>query len=167
MVGTRVRPRPGRDLDSKVPQVRGKKTDEQGMNRLLIVLLALSACNTQPTVTRVVDGDTVVLSDGTHMRLAGIDCPESSRNVKCRRGTDCDTEVVRGQAVKRQVANMVGRFSHATVLDAQDRYGRALGYVMLIDGRDLGEQLIAQGLCVDWSVQYPHPRAERYKAAAR
>jgi micrococcal nuclease len=135
------------------------------MNRLLICLLVLASCQSQLTVIRVVDGDTMVLSNGAHMRLAGIDCPESSRNAKCRRGADCETEVIKGQSVKRQVNAMVNN-AHATVLDQQDRYGRAVGYVTMSDGRDLGETLIAQGLCVDWSAQYPHPRAAQYKAAA-
>lgn len=131
-----------------------------------IALFALAACTARPTVIHVVDGDTVRLSDGRTMRLAGIDCPESGHNTKCRRQGEgaCAIEVIRGQAVKHEVSNMVAG-STAEVLGTE-KYGRALGYVWLADGTDLGQWLVATGRCADWSTKYPHPRADLYKAAA-
>src|SRR5688500_15252506 len=61
------------------------------------------------SVWHVVDGDTVKLDDGRTMRLAGIDCPESSRNAKCRRNGDagCGQEVLLGREVSGIVSRLV------------------------------------------------------------
>ncbi len=136
------------------------------MRRIFILFLLLTAC-VQPTVVRVIDGDTVRLADGRTMRLAGIDCPESKANVKCRRdgASQCDVEVIRGQSVAQEVRTLLADgTARAEVLDLGDRYGRALGYVWLADGRDLGQWLIATGRCADWSARYPHPRQAFYGA---
>lgn len=120
-------------------------------------------------VWHVVDGDTVKLDDGRTMRLAGIDCPESDRNAKCRRNGEagCGQEVLLGREVSGIVSRLVHEGATAQVLtNSKDRYGRALGYVTLTEnGADLGEWLIRNGWCLDWSEKYPHPRAELYRAA--
>jgi endonuclease YncB( thermonuclease family) len=131
---------------------------------LFLGALGIMDSSGRPLVERVIDGDTVRLSDGRTMRLAGIDCPESSRNAKCRRAgvTQCDAEVVQGKAVAAEVRTLLSDCSARAEVIGTERYGRALGYVWLADGRDLGQRLVATGRCVDWSAKYPHPRGDLY-----
>jgi micrococcal nuclease len=135
------------------------------MRTMTLCLLLAVACTNGPTVVRVVDGDTVELSDGQSMRLAGIDCPESRPNTKCRRlgATVCESEVVRGQSVVQEVRVILDQATARAEVIGTERYGRALGYVW-IGERDLGQWLVATGRCADWSTKYPHPRGQFYRA---
>ena len=102
------------------------------------------------------------------VRLLGIDCPESSRNSKCRRGGEaaCKAEVKLGKAATRRAKELAPERAEVTIeAHGHDRYGRTLAYVMLPDGRDLGLTLLREGVCADWSTRYPHPRSATYKAA--
>jgi endonuclease YncB( thermonuclease family) len=125
-------------------------------------------------VEKVVDGDTVQVRLGGEgkrvtVRVLGIDCPESHRNAKCRRDgvqgrETCDQQVPRGLEAARRVAELVKQ--QRVILEGssdKDPYGRLLAYIRLPDGRDLGEILIMEGLCEDFSWKYPHPRQDRYK----
>jgi endonuclease YncB( thermonuclease family) len=47
---------------------------------LFALLTSLSCTNAQPLIcTRVVDGDTIILSNGEKVRLIGVDTPETVR----------------------------------------------------------------------------------------
>jgi micrococcal nuclease len=87
-------------------------------------------------VTRVVDGDTLVLSNGQKVRLTGIDTPESSNNAKTRRdsqrtGKDIQTITGQGKEAARFVRKMIEGKEVRLEFDVQkhDRYGRELVYV--------------------------------------
>ena len=124
-------------------------------------------------VAKVIDGDTLdlTLPDGRtfRLRVRGIDCPESKANPKCRRGgaAKCRAEVPRGQeaTVRARAMAAAGASVRIEGPAGRDRYGRALGYVRLPDGRDFGLALVQAGLCLDYSKRYPHPRSEAYRAA--
>ncbi len=98
-------------------------------------------------VTRVVDGDTVVLTNldvgyldhqtaGRHARLIGINTPEVFGSVEC-------------------FGRIASNFTLATLLgrdvlvdydvDRVDRYGRALVYIWLPDGSFFNATLVAKG----------------------
>jgi micrococcal nuclease len=87
-------------------------------------------------VTRVVDGDTLVLSNGKKVRLTGIDTPESRINAKTRRdsersGQDMKAITKNGKEAARFVRQMVEGKEVRLEFDVQkqDRYGRELVYV--------------------------------------
>jgi micrococcal nuclease len=109
------------------------------------------------TVTRVVDGDTVVLSTGQHVRIIGIDTPESG---EC--GFDQATAAMR-RLVERKAVTAPGG-----ARDNVDSYGRLLRYID-VAGTDSGLSLIKQGLAVaryDSRDGYGrHPREAAYVAA--
>lgn len=87
------------------------------------------------TVTRVVDGDTLVLWNGDRVRLLGIDAPEQGE-CHADTATQWMTDLVEG--------------SEVTLLrdgDDTDQYGRLLRYVD-IDGTDAGLTLIEEGLAI-------------------
>jgi endonuclease YncB( thermonuclease family) len=108
------------------------------------------------TVTRVVDGDTVELSDGETVRLAGIDTPERGA---C--GYDQATSNMELLALGKQVT------LHPSDED-RDRYGRLLRYVD-VGAVDVGLRQIEDGLALaryDSRDGYGrHPREDRYIAA--
>jgi micrococcal nuclease len=107
--------------------------------RLLVVLLAGCAVATDSvcgppaaTVARTIDGDTIVLDDGTRIRYLLVDTPEAS---KC----------FAAEATAFNAAMVVG---HTVELgyDVQcsDRYGRTLAYVA-VDGDDVNRALVTRG----------------------
>ncbi len=103
-------------------------------------------------VIRAIDGDTVVLSDGRHLRYAGINAPElhpedGPPEPFARQAWLRNRELVKGRPL---------RFEPAT--RARDRYGRLLGYLFLPDGRLVSEILVSEGLAM---VCY-YPGAIRY-----
>ncbi len=89
-------------------------------------------------ITRVIDGDTLELENKEHVRLIGIDTPESRRNSKAfkdskRLTTDVEQIVAMGQEAKnftkKLVLNQRGRL--AFDVGKKDKYGRLLAYVYL------------------------------------
>jgi len=87
-------------------------------------------------VQRVVDGDTVVLSDLGKARLIGIDTPEVHGRVECY-GREASAFAARTFA-GREIRYERG-------VDPTDRYGRALVYLWLQDGRFVNALLVARG----------------------
>jgi micrococcal nuclease len=103
----------------------------------LLSVLLLSA-------PRVIDGDT--LADGAvRYRVENLDAPELGHRA------DCAYEAALGQAAKDEVIRLVqGAQRVEAVSDGRlDRYGRTLARI-LVDGRDLGDLLIARGLARPW-----------------
>lgn len=89
------------------------------------------------SVERVVDGDTVVLERLGSSRLIGIDTPEVHGGVECY-GREASAYVKRLLPPGTEVRYVLG-------LDDRDRYGRALVYLWLDDGRSLNGALAAEG----------------------
>lgn len=91
---------------------------------------------------RVIDGDTLVLTDGTHVRLIGVNAPELAHDGRAvqpfaERAKRAAQAFLSDSASLRLV---VGRRSH-------DRYGRLLAHVYRAsDGASLEEMLLGGGL---------------------
>jgi micrococcal nuclease len=123
----------------------------QAGKRQLAVLLAAAAlaagCGEQATgsgrggtaarVDHVVDGDTVWLTGIGKVRLIGVDTPEVYGPDECF-GQQASAYAKRVLAPGRQVRYRLG-------VEERDRYGRALAYVYLDDGRLFNELLAAEG----------------------
>jgi len=87
-------------------------------------------------VERIVDGDTVVLQALGKSRLIGVDTPEVYGRSECF-GSEASAfakRVLSGQTVRYQIGP-----------EPRDRYGRALVYLYLRDGRSFNEMLVRQG----------------------
>jgi micrococcal nuclease len=95
---------------------------------------------------RVIDGDTMEdLRDEITYRVVNIDTPETGSRARC--------------TAERSLGNRATQAARTLVADARrlefrptgriDRYGRTIAFV-LIDGRDMGETLIAEGLARPW-----------------
>ena len=111
---------------------------------LLLTLLALLTClscsNARTLIcTRVVDGDTIILSNGEKVRLIGVDTPETVRpntpvEYYGKEASAFTKKMVEGQPVKLEYD-----------LQQRDKYGRLLAYVYLMDGTFLNAEIIKQG----------------------
>lgn len=105
------------------------------------------AAATPCAVARVVDGDTVILDClGTgqfRARLMGFDTPETHR-------PRCNREALLGQAATRRLRALLDTAAgFAVELGGWDRYERRL-ITIAINGRDVGETLIAEGLALPY-----------------
>lgn len=99
----------------------------------------------------ITDGDTIRLDDGTRVRLNGFNAPESIK-------PQCQREAILGERAKDRLAELstTGR-THIEKIDCSCRpgtegtdrcnYGRSCGR-LTINGRDVGEILISEGLAV-------------------
>lgn len=94
---------------------------------------------------RAIDGDTVVI-DGETIRLANIDAPETG-------GAKCDAELRLGRVAKSRLEFLLSSGTISLIRGdgsrMKDRYGRTLGRIT-IDGKDVGETLIAEELARPW-----------------
>lgn len=110
-----------------------------------LILLALCAAASAETIDgakiHVIDGDTVALPSGEHLRLAGIDAPETWH-------PRCQAELEIGRAATTRLRQLlagqveIGR-------DGTDRYGRTLGRLSTASG-NVETSLIADGLAVPY-----------------
>ena len=106
----------------------------------------------------VIDGDTLSIG-ATHVRLEGIDAPETAQT--CGRawlGTwAC------GRAAAEALAKLVSGRRVECEARGHDKYGRVLG-VCSVDGRDINAEMVRQGLA--WAfVKYSSSYVEEEKAA--
>src|SRR4030043_1262577 len=109
---------------------------------LLVFIFFISALlNAQDwvKVKRVIDGDTLLLTNGEKVRLIGVDTPETKHPQKPvqRFGKEAylfTRTMVEGKEVRLEFD-----------WQKRDRYGRLLAYVYLPDGTFLNAEIIKQG----------------------
>jgi micrococcal nuclease len=110
-------------------------------------------------VVDVTDGDTITLSRAGRVRLIGVDTPEVFGGVECY-GRLASAFTKRVLPPGRPVRYRLG-------VEPRDRYGRALAYVWLADGRLFNGLLVERGYAVPLTVPPNVELAERFVAAAR
>jgi len=98
-------------------------------------------------IVRVIDGDTVVVAGGEHVRVLNIDAAEMPPH------SHCALEEHMALAAKARVAELVAQAQEITLASGGDRdrdvYGRQLRLIR-IDGEDLGARLMREGLAQPW-----------------
>jgi micrococcal nuclease len=114
---------------------------------LVLLVLALTACgghnvSENAKVDHVIDGDTIVLEDGRHVRLVQLDAPEVS-DGECY-GDDA-TGVLEGFLPPGTPV----RIEQDPALDQQDRFGRTLAYVVK-DSLNVNLELVRRGAAAPW-----------------
>lgn len=119
---------------------------------VLLIPFLLCACLQQAVVQRIVDGDTLQLSDGRMVRLIGLDTPEKFKSKKLERdlqktGQSHAEVVAQGVAASMHTKNLLADPHVILKYDRQriDKYGRLLAYVRLKSGIMLNEQIIRDG----------------------
>lgn len=119
---------------------------------LLCFLLPQTVFSDNIKVKRVIDGDTLKLSNGEKVRLIGIDTPESADNPKTRRdskrtGQDMKEIIKMGKEAAAFTRNLVEGKEVRLEFDVQqrDKYKRLLAYVYLNDGTFVNAEIIKAG----------------------
>lgn len=130
---------------------------------LTTLALKLQSMNTeaspreQAVVTRVVDGDTIVVrfesGKSEHVRLIGIDTPESKPNKRAglqakRSGRDESTIIALGKEAWRNTELLAPVGTQVELeydVQPRDKYKRLLAYAYLPDGRMLNEEILRAG----------------------
>ena len=127
-----------------------------GQLTALLTVFALAGCaapatdpqepgrRTTERVTKHTDGDTLWLSGIGKVRLIGMDTPEVYGGVECF-GREASAFVERTVPLGTEVRYRLG-------VEERDRYGRALAYVWLRDGRFLNRLLVARGYATPLTV---------------
>jgi micrococcal nuclease len=114
----------------------------------LLILLTATGCRgddgetVDGTVGRVLDGDTIVLAGGRHVRLVQLDAPEM------------DASECYAREATRTLARLIPpgtdiELESDPVLDRIDVHGRLLAYV-LRDGENVNVDLVEQGAAAPW-----------------
>lgn len=132
----------------------------------------------EAVVDHVIDGDTIVVvlnGNKEHVRLIGIDTPESRMNKrveKQRNLGDAETVIQLGQKAKEFTKSLVKPGDKVYLefdVQPKDRYGRLLAYVYLQDGRMLNKEIICNGyamvLTIPPNVKYEEEFKKCYKEA--
>jgi micrococcal nuclease len=113
--------------------------------RLALALLLVSALNADAQelvrVTRVIDGDTIVLESGERVRLLGVNAPEVNNPKKPveafgKEAADFTRRMVEGKLVRLELDPNVR---------PRNKRSRTLAYVFLRDGTFLNAEIIKQG----------------------
>lgn len=100
-----------------------------------LLFFLLSACQTSSNtfkVTQVIDGDTIVLDDGYHVRYIGIDAPEKDEPYYSE-ARQANAELVLGKRVRLEKD-----------ISDQDKYNRLLRYVY-VDGGFVNAEMVKGG----------------------
>jgi endonuclease YncB( thermonuclease family) len=97
---------------------------------------------TSVAVQRVVDGDTLRLSDGRSVRMIGLNTPELGKKGR----SDEPFAVAARKRLEALVAASDGRVGLLPGKESQDHYGRTLAHVYSADGANLEAQMLAEGL---------------------
>lgn len=143
-----------------------KSWEKMNKNKKIILLLFLTAlviagCQVSPgkdygygniLVTRVVDGDTLLLENSERVRLIGIDTPEMHESNKLNR--DARRSGEDAGAIK-QLGRRSYEFTKKLVqgkrvrlefdLERYDKYKRILAYVYLEDGTFVNAKIVEEG----------------------
>lgn len=160
-----------------------KKQRTTGIAALLITLIValvqhygwiddarMSTVSTDPghyRVERYIDGDTIaVVVNGKHetVRLIGVDTPETHRPnspVQCY-------GPAASSYTKTRIQSQGGMIQLTTdnIGDDRDRYDRLLRYVLLPDGVNLNQELIAKGYGFAYT-SFPFSKSTEFKTAQR
>ncbi len=105
---------------------------------LAALLAACGGKNPQRSVVAgVIDGDTVVLADGRHVRLLQVDAPELSEN-------ECYARAARRVLAKLVPTGSDVELVRDTGLDEVDDYGRLLRY-LFVGGDNVSVELASRG----------------------
>jgi len=132
---------------------------------LLCSLAAGTTAGEQATVSRVVDGDTLVVQIGARedkVRLIGVNTPES---VHPRRPVEAYSKEASAFTRRLAQGKKVRLLGEAGTLN-RDKYSRLLRYVFLPDGVLLNAEIIRQGYG-HADLRYPFAKMEEFRALER
>ena len=99
-------------------------------------------------VTRIVDGDTVEISSGDHIRLLGINTPERGEKYY-KEAKEFLESLILNQSVELEYGK-----------DKTDLYGRILGYLFL-KGKNVNKEIVEEGFA---NIYFPSGKDKHYNS---
>lgn len=125
-----------------------------------------SALESNLKVVKVVDGDTLDVDlngETVRLRLIGIDTPETvdpRKPVQCfgKEASDRAKSLLNGKKVSLEMDSTQGD---------KDSYGRLLRYVILADGTNFNQKMIADGYAFEYTYSKPYRYQETFKKAQK
>jgi micrococcal nuclease len=137
----------------------------------ILIIILVSICLLSPIefcfaeksafVRYVIDGDTIVLKNGTKVRYRGINSPEIPHK-------DTPGESFGWEATRRNRQLVQGMTVRLVQDDEKrDRFGRLLAYVFLPDGQMVNEILVREGLAFFCFSEKGSPFSKRLLAAQK
>src|SRR5262245_16537052 len=123
------------------------------LSALLLIFTPVNAARGEATATasqtaswRVIDGDTFQdMTSGERFRLENIDTPETGPRAHCSAERELGDRATQEARVLIAGAHQIDVRRTGRL----DRYDRVIAF-FVVDGRDLGELMIAQGLARPW-----------------
>ncbi|MDP8289779.1 MAG: thermonuclease family protein [Candidatus Susulua stagnicola] len=114
------------------------------MKKIILILLGLLFignlyAENLNIVTRVIDGDTIVINNKEKIRLIGVDTPESVHPSKSVEYFAKEASVFTKRICEDKVVKLEYDWQR------YDKYGRTLAYVYLEDGTFINAEIIKQG----------------------
>jgi micrococcal nuclease len=127
---------------------------------MALCLYGLSHAQEVVRVKRVVDGDTLLLTNRERVRLIGVNTPETKHPKKPvqrygKEGYLFTKKMVEGEKVRLEYD-----------WQKRDKYGRLLAYVYLMDGTFLNAEIIKQGYGFAYT-RYPFKYLEEFRQYER
>ena len=107
-------------------------------------------------VQKVIDGDTIKVSEVGKLRLIGIDTPELKDP---RKPVQCFAIEASNKA--KELLNSRKVYLAYNPTENLDKYNRTLAYVFREDGLDFNAEMIKTGYAQSYT-KYPHPRLEEF-----
>jgi micrococcal nuclease len=103
-------------------------------------------------VSKAIDGDTIELSTGEHVRLIGIDTPESRYNNKLARDSKRSRkDILSILKMGKEASDFTKRLVEGKKVrlefdvERHDKYKRVLAYVYLEDGTFVNARIVEEG----------------------
>ena len=115
---------------------------------ILFALLPLACGGTHSALAKVetvLDGDTIVLEDGRHVRLVQLDAPETDER-------ECYADQAKTALYRLIPPGTDVEIETDPALDTLDRFGRTLAYVKK-DGTNINLELVREGAAAPWFFQ--------------
>lgn len=117
-----------------------------------------------PIVTRIVDGDTIVVlmnDTSEKVRLIGVNTPES---VDPRKEVQCFGKEA-SEFTRLLLLNKTVHLESDDTQGDRDRYGRLLRYVFFEDGTLVNEKIITEGYGHEYTYRLPYKYQTDFKNA--
>ncbi len=111
-------------------------------------------------VKRVIDGDTLLLTNGEKVRLIGVDTPETKHPQKPVQRFGREAYLFTRELVEGKEARLEFDWQR------RDKYGRLLAYVYLTDGTFLNAEIIIQGYGFAYT-RFPFKYLEEFRKYER
>jgi len=126
------------------------------------VLCETSEFDSLTSVRHIIDGDTFITTDNTHVRLLGIDAPEFDYETN-----NHDPGAVNARSLLIEYLSEANQIGLVFDKEPKDAYGRILAHVFLTNGTNLQAELIKSGYAVPYTFPPNLMFADCYYAIAQ